>query len=168
MEHIFVFRLCIHCWEQHFKCLTRLRLSPISLFFLFVLFCFVFEAYTLLKYVVTWWIGVCIWLWHWWLWQIQDRLHQCRCVFTIHRTWERDMTQTCCFYVQALFSHFSHDCIEDMVYSCVANWITSCVLSSCVRYSNNILQSYQPAVQHHLRVLHWGHLSSHDGMQHVS
>ena len=35
--------------------------------------------------------------------------------------------------------------------------------------SNNILQSYQPAVQHHLRVLHWGHLSSHDGdLQHVS
>lgn len=34
-------------------------------------------------------------------------------------------------------------------------------------HSNNILQSYQPAVQHHLRVLHWGHLSSHDGLQHV-
>ena len=34
--------------------------------------------------------------------------------------------------------------------------------------SNDILQPYQPAVQHHLRVLHWGHLSGHDGLQHVS
>ncbi len=40
--------------------------------------------------------------------------------------------------------------------------------ASLLCHSNNILQSYQPAVQHHLRVLHWGHLSSHDGLQHVS
>lgn len=46
---------------------------------------------------------------------------------------------------------------------------TDChVLSSCLVYSDNILQSYQPAVQHHIRVLHWGNLSSHDGLQHVS
>lgn len=40
----------------------------------------------------------------------------------------------------------------------------------CVRlsHSNDILQFDQPAVQHHLGVLHWGHLSSHDGLQHVS
>lgn len=41
-------------------------------------------------------------------------------------------------------------------------------LSLVFCHSNNILQSYQLAVQHHLRVLHWGHLSSHDGLQHVS
>lgn len=38
----------------------------------------------------------------------------------------------------------------------------------CLCHSDDILQSYQPAVQHHLRVLHWGHLSSHDSLQHVS
>lgn len=37
-----------------------------------------------------------------------------------------------------------------------------------VLHSNDILQFDQPAVQHHLRVLHWGHLSSHDSLQHVS
>lgn len=41
-------------------------------------------------------------------------------------------------------------------------------LSVPLYHSNDILQFDQPAVQHHLRVLHWGHLSSHDGLQHVS
>lgn len=51
-------------------------------------------------------------------------------------------------------------------------WVNnnSLSLSLFVRlcFSDNILQPYKPAVQHHLRILHWGHLSSHDGLQHVS
>ena len=56
-----------------------------------------------------------------------------------------------------------------MIYSCITNeTLTYNKMSVSLCYSDNILQSYQPAVQHHLRVLHWRNLSSHDGLQHVS
>lgn len=127
-----------------------------------------FKAHTLLT-CVTWWISACMWLWlsHWSQWHIQDRIHQCWCFLIIHRrTWrDTNMLLLCSATIIVIYSPNS---AENIIYSCVVNWITCCELSSCVCYSDNILQSYQPAVQHHLRVLHWGHLSSHDGMQHVS
>lgn len=82
---------------------------------------------------------------------------------------ELDVTQIVHVYV-VLQKYFG---VLSVTYCCATedalNNNNSLSLSLCrLCLSNNILQSYQPAVQHHLRVLHWGHLSSHDGLQHVS
>lgn len=104
------------------------------------------EAHTLLKDVLTW-IVLC--MWHW---QMHSSVEYCRCLLLIHRRTRLDTNRPplCC----------------GKKYLSVLSLIHSSFSPLC--HSNDILQSYQPAVQHHLRVLHWGHLSSHDGLQHVS